>query len=87
MTPEVLDFLGKFGLPITMLLGTLAAGARGTWVWGRELKAANTRADKAELAAKEWQATALTAMRAGTKGVEVGAKAVEIVVNGNGKPA
>jgi nicotinamide riboside kinase len=57
-----------------MLVVVLAAGARGTWRWGREVEAANVRADKAELAAKEWQGTALTAMRAGTRAVEVAEK-------------
>jgi hypothetical protein len=79
MTPELISFLGQFGLPLTMLVVVLTAGARGTWRWGREVEAANLRADKAELAAKEWQAIALTAMRAGTKAVE---KVAEVAANG-----
>lgn len=67
MTPELIAFLGQFGLPLTMLVVVLTAGARGTWRWGREVVAAELRADKAESAAKEWQAIALKAMQAGEK--------------------
>lgn len=77
MTPELIAFLGQFGLPLTMLVVVLAAGAKGTWRWGREVDAANLRADKAEVDSKEWQRLALEAMRAGTKVIEKAA---------NGKP-
>jgi hypothetical protein len=70
MTPEVAGFLATYGLPITMLLVALATGARGIWVWGRELQAANVRGDAAEGRAQEWQAIALKALRVGEKVVD-----------------
>jgi len=73
MTPEFIAFLGQFGLPITMLVVVLTAGARGTWRWGREVEAAELRAEKAELASKEWQGIALKALNVGQKVIEVAA--------------
>lgn len=71
MTPEVAAFIREFGLPISILVVLGISGARGIWVWGRELKAANERADHAEKRAKEWQDVALKALRVGEKVVEV----------------
>jgi hypothetical protein len=70
MTPEFAAFLGQFGLPLTILVVAAITGARGIWVWGRELKAANLRADTAEERAKEWQAIALKALNFGEKVAE-----------------
>jgi hypothetical protein len=67
MTPEFAAFLGQFGLPLTMLVVVLTTGARGIWVWGRELNAADTRATRAETRAAEWQAIALKALNVGEK--------------------
>lgn len=70
MTPEFAAFLGQFGLPITILVVTAITGARGIWVWGRELKAAVHRAEAAELRAKEWQGIALKALNVGEKVID-----------------
>lgn len=67
MTPELAAFLGQFGLPITILVVSAITGARGTWVWGRELQAATQRAEAAELRAHEWQGIALKALNVGEK--------------------
>jgi hypothetical protein len=67
MTPEVATFLAQFGLPLTILVVAAVTGARGIWVWGRELTAANARADAAELRASEWQGIALKALNVGEK--------------------
>ena len=45
-------------------------GARGIWVWGRELKAAIYRAEAAELRAKEWQGIAMKALNVGEKVID-----------------
>lgn len=82
MTPELIAFLGQYGLPITMFVVAFAMGARGTWRWGREVVAAEMRADKAEKERDEWKFIALDSLRAGTKVIEVGAKVVEVVANG-----
>ena len=68
MTPEFAAFLGQFGLPISMLVVVLTTGARGMWVWGRELH-------KAEAQAVEWRTIALRALN-------VSEKATKGVVNG-----
>jgi hypothetical protein len=70
VTPEFAAFLGQFGLPITILVVAAVTGARGIWVWGRELKAATARAETAEVRAKEWQDIALRALNVGEKVVE-----------------
>lgn len=82
MTPELIAFIGQYGLPITMLVIVLASGARGTWRWGREVDAANLRADNAELRSDGWRDIALKAMSGGTRAVEVAAK---VVANGSEK--
>lgn len=74
MTPEVAVFLREFGLPLFILFAAAIFGARGTWVWGRELKAADLRADKAEREAAEWQAIALKALSVGEKVATVRAR-------------
>lgn len=71
MTPEFAAFLGQFGLPITMLVVLGVFGARGTWVWGRELT--NERAEK-ELARQErdeWKDIALKALNVAEPAVAV----------------
>lgn len=70
MTPEFSAFLGQFGLPITFLVVTAISGARGIWVWGRELSAAVQRAEAAELRAHEWQGIALKALNVGEKVID-----------------
>lgn len=67
MTPEQIAFLGQYGLPLTMLVTVLSTGARGIWVWGREMKAAELRAEAAEKRATEWQGIALKALNVGEK--------------------
>lgn len=76
MTPEVAEFLREFGLPIFILFAAAIFGARGTWVWGRELRAADARAAKAEARADAWQAIALKALNVGEKAVDSATKAV-----------
>lgn len=75
MTPELIAFLGQYGLPITMLIVVIVSGARGIWRWGREVDAANARADKAELRADKWQGVALDALK-------VSKDVVAVVANG-----
>jgi hypothetical protein len=70
VTPEFAAFLGQFGLPLTILVVAAITGARGVWVWGRELKAANDRADAAEHRSREWQDIALKALNVGEKVVD-----------------
>lgn len=70
VTPEFAAFLGQFGLPLTILVVTAITGARGIWVWGRELTAAVQRAEAAELRAHEWQGIALKALNVGEKVIE-----------------
>jgi hypothetical protein len=70
MTPEFAAFLGQFGLPITILVIGAISGARGIWVWGRELQAAISRAEAAEIRAKEWQIIALKALNVGEKVID-----------------
>lgn len=70
MTPELAAFLGQFGLPITILVVAAWTGAKGIWVWGRELMAANSRAEAAEKRALEWQGIALKALNVGEKVIE-----------------
>lgn len=67
MTPEFASFLGQFGLPITFLVVSAITGARGIWVWGRELRATEARAVAAEVRAQEWQGIALKALNVGEK--------------------
>ncbi len=71
MTPEFAAFLGQFGLPITMLIAVLTTGARGIWVWGRELKAERAEKELARRDAKEWRVIALKALNVGERAVEV----------------
>lgn len=71
MTPEFSAFLGQFGLPITMLVVVLTTGARGIWVFGRELKAAEAEKELARLDAKEWRGIALKALNVGEKVADV----------------
>ena len=54
------QFLREFGLPLTLLVVIVVTGSRGIWVWGRELLAANTRAD-------EWKKIALKSLSAAEK--------------------
>lgn len=70
VTTEVATFIREFGLPITLLVTAAISGARGTWVWGRELTAAVNRAESAELRAKEWQGIALKALNVGEKVID-----------------
>lgn len=70
MTPEFAAFLGQFGLPITILVVAAIFGARGTWRWGREVEAAEKRAEAAEARAKEWQGIALKALNVGEKVID-----------------
>jgi hypothetical protein len=74
MTPEVAQFLAQYGLPLTMLVVVVTTGARGIWVWGRELKAAELRVAEAdartvkeERRANQWQRIALKALDVGEK--------------------
>jgi hypothetical protein len=71
MTPEFASFLKDYGLPLTMLVIGAITGGRGIWVWGRELKAAEARAERAEARADEWQAIALRALEVGEKGMTI----------------
>ena len=71
MTPEFAAFLGQFGLPITILVVTAITGARGIWVWGRELKAERAEKELARADAKEWREIALKALNVGEKAVNV----------------
>lgn len=70
MTPELAAFLGQFGLPITLLVVTAMTGARGTWVWGRELAAERMEKELARADAKEWKVIALQALKVGEKVVD-----------------
>lgn len=65
------SFLGQFGLPITMLVVLAWTGARGIWVWGRELL--NERAEKllAREERDEWKGIALTALNVAEPAVAV----------------
>ena len=67
MTPEFAAFLGQFGLPITFLVVTAISGARGIWVWGRELTAERAEKELARQDAREWRAIALKALNVGEK--------------------
>ena len=70
MTTEFAAFLGQFGLPITILVVAAVSGARGIWVWGRELTAAVHRAEAAEKRAREWQGIAMKALNVGEKVID-----------------
>ena len=54
------DLLQQFGLPVGMLMIALLTGARGTWVFGRELKASQERET-------EWRQIALKALNVGER--------------------
>lgn len=71
MTPEFAAFLGQFGLPITILVVAAISGARGIWVWGRELKNERNEKDLAREDAKEWKSIALKALNVGEKVADV----------------
>lgn len=70
MTPDAIALLGQFGLPITMLVVLAWTGARGTWVWGRELESERNEKVFAREDAKEWKAIALKALNVGEKVVK-----------------
>jgi len=53
----------QFGLPVTMLLFALVTGARGTWVFGRELKASEKREE-------EWKQIAYKSLDIGERVVK-----------------
>lgn len=67
MTPEFAAFLGQFGLPLTILVVVVTTGARGTWVWGRELASERAEKEHARKDAAEWKAIALKALNVGEK--------------------
>jgi len=49
------QLLSEFGLPVGMLMVALITGVRGTWVFGRELKASQQRE-------AEWKSIALRSL-------------------------
>lgn len=71
MTPEFAAFLGQFGLPLTILVVVVTTGARGTWVWGRELAAERAEKEHARKDASEWKAIALKALNVGEAAIGV----------------
>lgn len=74
MTTEVATFIREFGLPIAILVAAAITGARGTWVWGRELKNERHEKELARSDAKEWKQIALKALNVGEKAVSVTAE-------------
>lgn len=62
-TPEFMDFLREYGLPLTMLVGLGISGYMGIWVWGRELK-------KSEKEAAEWKSIALESLKVSGRAVK-----------------
>lgn len=57
------QLLTNFGFPLAALVIVVATGARGTWVFGRELKASLDREE-------EWKQIAYQALKIGEKVVK-----------------
>lgn len=60
---SVEELITQFGLPVSMLILALLTGARGTWVFGRELEASLRREE-------EWKQIAYKALSIGEKVIE-----------------
>lgn len=57
------QLLTQFGFPLAALVIVVATGARGTWVFGRELKASLIREE-------EWKQIAYKALDLGERAVK-----------------
>lgn len=57
------ELLTQFGLPLASLVIVVVTGARGTWVFGRELQASLKREE-------EWKQIAYKALSIGEKVIE-----------------